>query len=470
MQIKSEITGLTADSRKVKDGYLFAALPGSKMDGRDFIPKAIESGALVIIAPLGTPQPNEDIEFITHENPRHIYALACAEFYQKQPAYIVAVTGTNGKTSTVNFVQQIWQSLGVKGASLGTLGIKTADEFIEGAMTTPDPQVMHETLAGLSEKGITHVAMEASSHGIHQSRLDGVKIKAGAFTNLTQDHLDYHGDMESYFQAKALLFSDLLPDDGAAVLDSDMPYFSQIKSICEKRGLNIYGYGHKEGEYLVYQEPEPTLHGYDVFFSMAGKSYQVKVPLVGRFQVDNAFAAMLLVLSEGEYEIKAVLKAVSELKPVRGRLESVAGHPSGAGIFVDYAHTSDALENALQSLKHHVKGKLICVYGCGGDRDKTKRPLMAKAAAAYSDLPILTDDNPRTEDPASIRADALQGAPDTMEIGDRAKAIWYAIENAEEGDIVLIAGKGHEQGQEINGVKHPFDDVTEAKKVIEEML
>lgn len=470
MQIKSKITGLTADSRKVKDGYLFAALPGSKMDGRDFIPKAIESGALVIIAPLGTPQPNEDIEFITHENPRHIYALACAEFYQKQPAQIIAVTGTNGKTSTVNFVQQIWQSLGVKGASLGTLGIKTANEFIEGAMTTPDPQVMHETLAGLSEKDITHVAMEASSHGIHQSRLDGVKIKAGAFTNLTQDHLDYHGDMESYFQAKARLFSDLLPDDGAAILDSDMPYFSQIKSICEKRGLGIYGYGHKQGEYLVYQEPEPTLHGYDVFFSMAGKSYQVKVPLVGRFQVDNAFAAMLLVLSEGKYEIEAVLKAVSELKPVRGRLESVAGHPSGAGIFVDYAHTSDALENALQSLKHHVKGKLICVYGCGGDRDKTKRPLMAKAATAYSDLPILTDDNPRTEDPASIRADALQGAPDTMEIGDRAKAIWYAIENAEEGDIVLIAGKGHEQGQEINGVKHPFDDVTEAKKVIEEIL
>ncbi len=469
MQIKTKITGLTADSRQVNDGYLFAALPGVHMDGRDFIPKAIEQGAKVILAPSGTTKPPGDIEFITSDNPRRDYAYACAKFYQEQPEYIVAVTGTNGKTSVVNFVQQIWQSLNVKGASLGTLGIKTPEEFIAGAMTTPDPQVMHEILADLSAKDISHVALEASSHGLDQYRLDGVQIKAAAFTNLTQDHLDYHGDMDTYFQAKARLFSELLPVNGTAVLNSNIPYFLTLKDMADQRNIKVYSYGQKAGASLRYKITSPTLEGYDVSFYMEGEKKHIHVPLIGDFQVDNALAAMLLVLSEGRYNLNDILQAVTELKPVRGRLENVSGHPDGAGIFVDYAHTPDALENALKALRHHAKGRLICVYGCGGDRDKTKRPLMAKAAAECSDVPIITDDNPRSEDAASIRADALKGAPETMEIGDRHKAIWYAIENAQKGDIVLIAGKGHEQGQEIKGVKYPFDDVTEAKKVIEEM-
>ncbi len=492
MHFKTNITGVTADSRQVRPGYLFAALPGVKADGRDYINQAIQNGAKVILAPSGTPVPlcchpersegskkdpsakpqddmYDEIEFLTDDNPRRAYAYACADFYKHQPGHIVAVTGTNGKTSTVNFIQQIWQELDINGASLGTLGIKTAEEYIEGAMTTPDPQVMHETLAGLYEKNITHVALEASSHGLDQCRLEGVKIRAAAFTNLTQDHLDYHGDLEAYFQAKARLFGELLDEGSAAVLNTDMAYFPKIKEVCEQRSLRIMGYGHQKDEYLSYEEPEPTLHGYYVKLTIEGQAYDLHIPLVGRFQVDNALAALLLVHAEGRYPLKDILSAVSKLKPVRGRLEAVPGHPKQAGVFVDYAHTPDALVTALKSLSSHARGRLICVFGCGGDRDKAKRPLMAKAVSENADVAILTDDNPRTEDPASIRADALKGAPDVLGIADRREAIDCAIKIAEEGDIVLIAGKGHEQGQEIMGVKHPFDDVSEVKKAMERL-
>ncbi len=466
MQINTKITGLTADSREVKAGYLFAALLGAKVDGRDYISKAIENGAQVIIAPTGTAKPEGDVEFITDDHPRRIYAMACADFYKNQPAKIVAVTGTNGKTSTVNFVQQLWQILGIKGASLGTLGVKTADDFIEGAMTTPDPRVMHQTLSDLVQKKITHVALEASSHGLDQNRLDGVNVHAAAFTNLTQDHLDYHGDMDAYFQAKAYLFSELLPSGGAAVLNSDMPYFEKIKGICDAKSLRVMGYGTKQGEYLSYKEPKATASGYDIELKIKGAKKEFHLPLVGRFQVDNALAAVLLVYGEGLHDLDTILRAAQLLKPVRGRLEMVSGHPKDAAIFVDYAHTPDALENALKSLRHHTKKRLICVFGCGGDRDKTKRPLMAAAAFKYSDVAILTDDNPRSEDPAAIRADALKGAPDALEIDDRREAIDCAVQIAEKGDVILVAGKGHEQGQEIMGVKHPFDDVSEVKKAI----
>ena len=469
VQINSNITGVTSDSRRVKPGYLFAALPGTKIDGREFIPQALENGAIAILAETNTPHLIENIEYVESDNPRRDYAYLCASFYQKQPDYIVAVTGTNGKTSTVNFVQQIWQILGENSASLGTLGVKTADEFIEGAMTTPDPQVMHEILAELTEKKITHTALEASSHGLDQCRLEGVKLKAAAFTNLTQDHLDYHGDMDSYFLAKARLFGKLLPSNGVAVLNTDMDYFEKAKEVCLKQNLKVTGYGQRADEYLVYSDPVAVSNGYHLHFKIEGKGYDINIPLVGRFQVDNALAAMLLVLSEGKHALEDIIQAVENLKPVRGRLESVQGHPKGAGVFVDYAHTPDALVSALSSLKHHAHGKIIGVFGCGGDRDKTKRPLMASAVNQNADVAILTDDNPRTEDAAAIRADALKGAPDAIEIGDRYQAIKHAVHLAEKNDIVLIAGKGHEQGQEIMGVKHPFDDVTEAKKAMREI-
>ena len=468
IKIQTPISGLTSDSRKVRGGYLFAALPGTAMNGVHYIPQAIAQGASVILAPAGTPRPEYgDIEFITDANPRRAYAQACAAFYQKQPGHIVAVTGTNGKTSTVNFVQQLWQSLGVHGASLGTLGLKTPERFVGGAMTTPDPQLLHETLADLAEAGISHLAMEASSHGLDQARLDGVRLSAGAFTNLTQDHLDYHGNMDHYFKSKARLFAELLPPDSAAILNTHSGYFAQLQRIAEDRHLRVFGYGRAEGGLIRYAEPEVVPAGYRLSIDLAEEPFEMILPLVGRFQIENAMAALALVYAEECYDTSRLIECAQHLKPVRGRLEFVTGHPNGAGVYVDYAHTPDALENALLSLKDHCHGRLICVFGCGGDRDKTKRPLMAAAVEKHAQMSILTDDNPRTEDPASIRADALRGASHTKEIGDRREAIKYALHSAGHGDIVLIAGKGHEQGQDIQGVKYPFDDVSEVEQAME---
>lgn len=452
------LAGLTSDSRAVKPGYLFAALPGTKVDGREYIDQAIASGATAILAPAGTPE-RSGVTFITDDNPRRKFAAFCAEFYGAQPERIVAITGTNGKTSTVYFTAQIWKELGLKADYLGTLNLP---------LTTPDPVALHAKLAELATQGVTHLAMEASSHGLHQYRLDGVKIQAAGFTNLTHDHLDYHTDMDDYFAAKLRLFSELLPASGTAVLNADSPYEQKIRETCRQRGIEILDYG-MSAHKIQLLSAVPDSHGQKLKLNINSKNYDVTLSLVGLFQVENILAALGFVMSENKYSVEELINILPRLTGVPGRLQGVSGHPKGAAVYVDYAHTPDALVNVLKSLRPHTKKRLICLFGCGGDRDKTKRPLMGLAVNEHADLAILTDDNPRSEDPAAIRADVLKAVPDILEIGDRREAIETAMAIAEAGDVVVITGKGHEQGQKIGDQVFPFDDVEEVRKAIEEL-
>lgn len=459
-----DISGITLDSRKVQKGWLFAALPGAKFDGRNFIGAAARNGAVAILTPRGTDVP-DGVICIEDDNPRRTLALMAARFYGRQPEYIAAVTGTNGKTSTVYFTQQLWEMLGHKSASLGTLGVKGEGVERSGSLTTPDPVSLQEEVAGLAESGVTHLAVEASSHGLDQHRLDGLKVTAAGFTNISRDHLDYHETMEAYLAAKSRLFSDLLAEDGTAVLNTDVPEYGALKGIAEKRGVKILSYG-TNGEALRLLERVPTSHGQDVKLEVGGREYGFTLPLVGDFQVMNALCAAGLVLSENLESVQKVIEGLSKIKGAPGRLELVSGHPAGAAVYVDYAHTPDALDRVLDALRPHTDGRLFCIIGCGGDRDKGKRPLMAQIAFEKADVAIITDDNPRSEDPAAIRADMMAGAPQAREIGDRREAIHTVISELQKGDILVIAGKGHETGQIINGVVEPFDDVAEAKAAI----
>jgi len=455
-----DIVGVTADSRHVVPGDLFAALPGTRVDGRSFIADAVRRGAVAILAPTGTPWPEgvPPRPVILDPEPRRSLARIAAVLAGPQPETVVAVTGTNGKTSSVEFTRQLWALNGKKAASLGTLGV-IAPGFPPGpGLTTPDPVTLAETMAGLRRRGVSHAAMEASSHGLDQFRLDGVRLAAAAFTNLTRDHLDYHGSMDAYRAAKLRLFDTLLPAGAPVVAcaDMDSETLAALRGIATARKLNLLTVG-EAGDALRLVAAHPRPDGQDLTIEADGKLHTVMLPLPGRFQADNALVAAALT---GALGLKGALPRLASLTGVRGRMELAARLPNGAAAYVDYAHTPDALERLLAALRPHTHGRLHVVFGAGGDRDRGKRPLMGGAAARLADMAIVTDDNPRSEDPASIRAAILAACPEALGIGDRAKAIEAALNALKSGDVLVVAGKGHEQGQTIGATVHPFDDVS----------
>ncbi|HEY8192011.1 MAG TPA: UDP-N-acetylmuramoyl-L-alanyl-D-glutamate--2,6-diaminopimelate ligase [Alphaproteobacteria bacterium] len=449
-----DIAGLTHDSRQVRNGWLFAALPGSKADGRDYIHEAVARGAVAVLTAKGIAA--EAAVNVASDNPRRDFSLMAAKFYSAQPRVIAAVTGTNGKTSTVHFTQQLWQSAGFKAVGIGTLGVSGAVAKT-GSMTTPDPVSLHAELADLTRAGVTHVAMEASSHGLDQHRLDGVRVTAAGFTNLTRDHLDYHGTMEDYRAAKARLF-DILDPDGVAVLNADAPEFNSLKTICTGRGIRVIGYGGKGADlWLTSRKAIPQ--GQEAEIEFFGQREKLAVPLVGSFMLMNALCAYGLAGIDRPRDLE-------KLQNAPGRLQLV-GRTRGAAVYVDYAHTPDALENVLDALRPHTAGRLICMFGCGGDRDPGKRPIMGGISAAKADLTVITDDNPRTEKPEAIRDAIRHGAGMSAKIiGGRREAIQWSVAQLKPGDVLVLAGKGHEQGQIFADHVEPFDDVEEAKIAI----
>ena len=458
------ITGVTADSRKVGPGVLFAALPGTKIDGASFIPAAITAGAAAILA-----QPSiQDlpVPVVASDDVRRAYALAASAFWGDQPAVCVAVTGTNGKTSVATFCRQIFKRLGHRSASMGTLGVTISDpvtgdqQITPPGLTTPDAADVAELMAKIAAMGVTHMALEASSHGIDQRRLDGVCLKAAGFLNLTQDHLDYHGDMASYGRAKLRLFEALLPRGGTAVLNADSEAFGGFAAAVVMAGQTVLSVG-EQGQGLTLVERALLPNGQRLTIRAGGQDHIVNLPLAGAFQAANALAAAGLCIAAGE-DVAATLAALEHLEGAAGRLQLVGSKALGGEVYVDYAHTPDGLQTVLEALRPHTSGRLIVVFGAGGDRDRTKRPLMGEIAARLADVAIVTDDNPRSEEPASIRAAILAAAPGAVEVGDRHLAIQQAVDLLSEGDVLVIAGKGHEQGQTIAGVVHPFDDVSEA--------
>lgn len=461
-----DIAGITADSRAVVPGDMFAALPGTRTDGRAFIADAVRRGAIAVLAPPGTQWPDDVPQrpIIHDPEPRRRLAEIAAILAGPQPRTVVAVTGTNGKTSSVEFTRQLWASAGHAAASLGTLGV-TAPGFEPGpGLTTPDPVTLAETLAGLARRGVTHAAMEASSHGLDQFRLDGVHLAAGAFTNLTRDHLDYHGTMEAYRQAKLRLFDTLLPEGAPAVAHADMDAatLDALRNIAARRRLDLHTVG-EAGTALRLLSATPLADGQALIIEADGRTHEVMLSLPGRFQADNVLVAAALTAVLGVNDVFSRLPA---LKGVRGRMELAARLPNGAAAYVDYAHTPDALERLLVALRPHATGRLHVVFGAGGDRDRGKRPLMGQAASRLADAVIVTDDNPRSEDPATIRAAILAACPGAREIGDRTRAIEAALNELETGDVLVVAGKGHEQGQIVAGVVHPFDDVTVIRTLV----
>ena len=461
------ITGVTADSRKVTNGHLFVALPGTAADGRAFIPQALAQGAAAVLAPQDTPDGLAPL-LVRSGDVRRAYALAARGFYGAQPATCVAVTGTNGKTSVAAFCRQIWAVLGRKSASMGTLGVvaqsgKTTEALTPPGLTSPDAADAARLLATLAEGGVTHLALEASSHGIDQRRLDGVTLKAAAFTNLTQDHLDYHGTMEAYREAKLRLFETLLPRGRTAVLNADSEAYSEFAAASIMSGLGIMGVGER-GRDLSLMARRPTPEGQRLTIDVRGSLHEVLLPLAGAFQASNALVAAGLCIAAGESP-ERVLAGLEKITGAQGRLQRIPGSARGE-VYVDYAHTPDGLETVLKALRPHAAGRLIVVFGAGGDRDRAKRPIMGEIAGRLADVAIVTDDNPRSEDPAAIRKAVKAGCPSAREIGDRRAAIREAIDMMGDGDVVIIAGKGHEQGQIIGGVTHPFDDATEAAEAL----
>jgi UDP-N-acetylmuramoyl-L-alanyl-D-glutamate--2,6-diaminopimelate ligase len=454
----TEVTGLAVDSRAVKPGDLFFALAGSKTDGARFVDAAIASGAVAIAADH-PPHGESTVAFVTTPNPRRALALAAAKFFPRQPRTIAAVTGTSGKTSVAAFTRQIWQRLGHESASIGTIGLVSPKRTVYGSLTTPDPIALHRQLDEIAGEGVTHLAFEASSHGLDQYRLDGVRIAAGGFTNLTRDHMDYHPDVAHYLAAKLRLFRDLIVADGAAVISADHDCSPQVIEAARAKRLRIIAVGHEadgagEGIRLVEAEIEGFAQKLDL--EHRGRRYAVRLPLVGEFQIENALVAAGLAIGTGS-ERNAVFESLELLEGAKGRLERVAER-NGAPIFVDYAHKPDALAKALQALRPYAKRKLVVVFGAGGDRDAGKRPLMGTIAAENADEIIITDDNPRSENPEMIRSAILRTAKGAKEIGDRADAIRSAIAGLQPGDALLIAGKGHETGQIVGNSILPFSD------------
>jgi UDP-N-acetylmuramoyl-L-alanyl-D-glutamate--2,6-diaminopimelate ligase len=450
-----EIAGITADSRAVKRGDVFVAVPGSKADGLAFAGQAIAAGAAAILAERKPEMPPVGAAFIVVDNVRRALALAAARLYPRQPEVVAAVTGTSGKTSVAAFTRQIWAALGREAASLGTIGVVTPRREVYGSLTTPDPIALHRTLDELAGEGVTHLAMEASSHGLDQHRLDGVRVAAAGFTNLSRDHLDYHPTVEAYLAAKLRLFEALVVEGGTAVIDVDHEHADSVVRTARNRGLRLLTVGRKgEGIRLVGNAIDGFAQTMTVEYR--GRRFDLRLPLVGGFQIENALVAAGLAIATGS-EPEGVFAALASLKGAKGRLDLV-GERNGAPIFVDYAHKPDALAKALEALRPYVKRQLIVVFGAGGDRDAGKRPLMGAIAAELADQVIVTDDNPRSEDPRKIRAAILETARGAAEIGDRGEAIRHAVAGLQQGDVLLIAGKGHESGQIIGNRTLPFSD------------
>lgn len=469
LPVDPEITGVTADSRRVAPGALFAALPGVARDGADFAPQAVAAGAAAILS--GRDLPGLAVPVIVSPDPRRAYALAAMAFQARQPEVVVAVTGTNGKTSVAGFRRQIATASGRLSASMGTLGVVVSGPGREdlavtpAGLTTPDAGDVADLLAQLAGMGVTDLALEASSHGLDQRRLDGVRLAAGAFLNLTQDHLDYHGDMARYQAAKLRLFETLLPRGAPAVLNADSPAFPAFVAAVTLAGADLLTFGEAGGDLrLVERRPRPG--GQVLTLEWDRRTWRVDLPLAGAFQAMNALAAAGLGLAIGEAP-ENVFGALEGLAGAPGRLQRVGSGVRGGEAYVDYAHTPDGLETVLTALRPHAAGRLVVVFGAGGDRDRTKRPLMGEAAGRLADLAIVTDDNPRSEDPSTIRAEVRAGHPGLTEIGDRREAIRTAVAGLQAGDILVVAGKGHEQGQTIAGVVHPFDDVAETRAALE---
>jgi UDP-N-acetylmuramoyl-L-alanyl-D-glutamate--2,6-diaminopimelate ligase len=465
------VTGIALDSRAVTRGGLFAALPGTRVHGAEFNQYALRMGAGAILTDrVGARSAAAELAqgkaaLVVVEDARAALAHAAALWFGAQPDTVVAVTGTNGKTSVASFTRQIWASLGLEAVNIGTTGVEGAFAA-PGIHTTPEPLTLHRVLADMAAAGVSHVAMEASSHGLDQRRMEAVRLAAAGFTNLTQDHLDYHGDMESYFQAKLRLFTELLPEDGVAVVNLDDPYGPRVAEACARRDIEVIGvaqYAGDAGLKITGRRLDET--GQDVLFRWQGQPVQARLPLIGAFQAINVLTAAGLAIAAGE-DPDAVFSVLPRLTGVRGRMQLAGRRDNGAPVFVDYAHTPDALETALKALRPHVLGRLVVVFGAGGDRDRGKRPLMGKAAAEFADVLFVTDDNPRSEDPAVIRAAILQGCPEATEVGDRAEAILRGVDALEPGDALLIAGKGHETGQTVGDVVYPFDDVEQASVAV----
>jgi len=464
-----KITGLTADSRKVQPGFLFAAFRGASVDGTRFAPNAATAGAVAVLCAEEAVEAvraacPENVAVVGAQEPRQVFAKMAARFYGAQPDTIVAVTGTAGKTSVAHFVRQIFQSAGHPAASLGTLGTIKPDGESYGGLTTPDPVALHKELAELEAEGINHAAMEASSHGLDQFRLDGVRLTAAAFTNLGRDHMDYHPDLEDYLRAKLRLFGELLPAGGTVVVDPGEKYADRVLAVARERGLAVLTVG-ETGKDLTLTGLRLAGSGQALTLQTARGEYKVTLPLIGRFQVSNALIAAGLAIAAG-IDTGTALRALENLKGAPGRLELAGKTGAGGLVFVDYAHKPDALDNALAALKPFAGGKLSVVVGAGGDRDPGKRELMGAAAARHADLVIVTDDNPRSEDPASIRKAVLSGAPGALEIGDRFEAIAEGVRRLKGGDILCVAGKGHETGQIVGDTVIPFSDHEAVRRAI----
>ena len=463
LAVDPEITGVTADSRLVRPGFLFAALPGAKVDGKSFAAGAVQAGAAAVIA--SGPIEGLGAQVIEAYDPRRTYALAAAAFWGAQPKTCVAVTGTNGKTSVATFCRQIFTRLGHRAASMGTLGVRAGDEQITPpGLTTPDAGDVARLLAQLAERGVTHLALEASSHGIDQRRIDGVRLAAAGFLNLTQDHLDYHATMGAYRAAKLRLFDTLLPRGAVAVLNADSDAFPAFASTSTFAGHPLMSVGER-GQALKLASRTVLADGQRLSIVAEERTYDIKLPLVGAFQAGNALVAAGLCIAAGE-DVEPVLAALEHIEGAPGRLQRVGSGPRGGEAYVDYAHTPDGLETVLNALRPHVSGRLIVVFGAGGDRDRGKRPIMGEVAARLADVVIVTDDNPRSEQPAAIRAAIIASAPGAREVGDRAKAIAAGADLLGEGDILVVAGKGHERGQIVGARTLPFDDVAQTRTAL----
>lgn len=460
------LTGVAVDSRALRPGMLFAALPGSRLHGAAYIETALQAGAAAILtdaagaALAADALAGSDAALVVAEDARAALAGAAALWFGAQPDTMVAVTGTNGKTSVATFTRQIWMALGHAAINIGTTGVEGA-WAAPSSHTTPDAVTLQAMLAQAAGAGVTHAAMEASSHGLDQRRMDGVRLAAAGFTNFTQDHLDYHGTMEAYFQAKALLFSRVLPEGGVAVINLDDPHAARLVDLARARGQRLLTVGEAAGADLRLLSRRYDATGQEVRIGWQGQAVQVRLDLIGGFQAANVAVAAGLAIASGDDPAR-VFAVLPQLTGVRGRMQRAATRKNGAQVFVDYAHTPDAVETALRALRPHVMGRIIVVFGAGGDRDRTKRPLMGAAAAAHADVLFVTDDNPRSEEPSAIRAEILQACPGAFEVGDRAEAILRGVAELQPGDALLVAGKGHETGQTIKGQVYPFDDVEQA--------
>ena len=467
---EARVTGLAVDSRLVGSGNLFAALPGSAVHGASFIRSALHRGAAAILtdadgARIAEPElAASDVALVVAQDPRQALAFVAALWFERQPEVVVAVTGTNGKTSVATFTRQIWSLLGLASVNIGTVGVEGAWSA-SLAHTTPEPVKLHGLLSEIERRGIQHVAMEASSHGLDQRRLDGVRLSAAAFTNLSQDHLDYHADLEEYFAAKAGLFDRVLAQSGAALINLDDPRGAAMADIATSRGQDLITLGRGSGVNLRIRMQRYSARGQVLRFDWNGQGRQVRLGLIGGFQAENVLAAAGLVIASGS-DPEAVFQTLERLQGVRGRIELAATRDNGSAVFVDYSHTPDALKTALKALRPHVLGRLIVVFGAGGDRDPRKRPMMGEAAKLHADVAFVTDDNPRSEDPARIRAAILAGCPEATEVPDRAEAILRGVDALQPGDALLVAGKGHETSQIVGDDVFPFNDAEQASVAV----